>query len=102
MGAGLQYQALYKQVEQLHYKLRDMLDGKTPLAKQLLKALDDLEYDLETNNEPRDVEASIKNIQNILASIRREGEATMAYRESDTMHRTFETMRQTVRSFKNY
>ena len=97
------YQPFRQQAVDLQHRLHDSLDDHNhPLAHVLQREVTELVNDFESNRNPRSVEERIKQIQHGLIQMRAQGDTVMDYNQNQSLHHSYEQMRENVRRLPHY
>jgi uncharacterized protein YoxC len=98
-----QYHQAHEVAEQLMRSVKDLIDdNKHPEGQALLHETHQLAEDLESKKNPRSVEDGVKAIIKSLKNLRREGDQVMDFRHIDYFIKSYEQLRQMLRTFGNY
>jgi hypothetical protein len=97
------YQKLYKQVDNLHYKVKDAIDQPDhPAARTLHDQLRYLMDDFELTKSPRTIEERVKQIMQTLEPARNGSQAFMSISDAVNFHDDFEDLRRDLRDHPDY
>jgi len=99
-----QYKIIYRDVQNLRFKVHDLLDDRAhPVAQALKNEVQRLEDEMEMSKKPRSLEDRIKAIQQHLAHAKTSAEINiMNVEHLDFLHDRFEDMRRGLRRLPNY
>lgn len=99
-----EYEPFFKQIDtNLRFRIHDCIDNPGhPTARGLEQDIRDLLSDFKTNKNPRDLEDSIKTIQNRLREAHYNPGGYMSVEDADQFHHIFEGMRMNLRRLPNY
>ena len=98
-----QYEIFLKQCQNLEFKVRDLIDdANQSLGQALVSETKRLVDEVETEKNPRSLEAQVKNIQNVLDRIKDQDDSIMDYRHVSFLHESYEQLKLSLRKFDNY
>lgn len=98
------YTVFYREVQNLRFKLQDLLDDRNhPIAQTLRNEVQRLEDEMEMSKRPRALEDRIKSIQQHLSRVQSDNQVNiMNVEHADMLHDRFEGMRMNLRRLPNY
>lgn len=98
-----EYQPMFKQAQDLQYKIHDALDNPHhPAAIALRSEAIKLQSDLELRRNPRDIETRINAMQHTLSEARNQPKPYMSFDHINDFHGHLQQMRENVRKFSDY
>jgi len=96
------YQSLHNTAIDLQNQMKNALgDNNDPAAQNLRQQMQHFEDDVQSRKSPRDIEARIKQIQNLVQQASSAG-TLMNYSYADEFHDILEELRQQVRQMPDY
>lgn len=97
------YQNLHKQVDRLHFKVKDSIDQPNhPAARALHDQLEDLLNEFELQKDPRNIEQRIKQILQTLEPARNGSQPFISISDAVSFHDDFEDLRRAIREHPKY
>lgn len=98
-----EYEPFLKQFDALKYNIQDAIDHPEDREAQGLRQdIQNFISDLRTNKHPRDIEQSIRGMQNRLRQAHNHPGSFMSVEHADYFHHIFEDMRMCIRGLPNY
>jgi hypothetical protein len=98
-----QYDHAHHHAENLHNKVKDLIDDRSHhLGQELLELGHRIASDIRGQKNPRSIEGTIKSMINTLQSVRAHGDQIMDFRHLDMFLREYQDLQMSLRKFENY